>query len=101
MDMLGISQDAAGSDRGGRMRYKVGAEQLEQVPSLAHRPDGVFRSAGPPRSAQPMRWTRRPVPSPAGARSTGSTCWTTTGKRRSLPRSAPGCFAAAVAHGKA
>jgi hypothetical protein len=27
------------------MRYKVGAEQLEQVPSLAHRPDGVFRSA--------------------------------------------------------
>jgi hypothetical protein len=27
------------------MRYKVGAEQLEQVPALAHRPDGVFRSA--------------------------------------------------------
>jgi hypothetical protein len=27
------------------MRYKVGAEQLEQVPSLAHRPDGTFRSA--------------------------------------------------------
>ena len=27
------------------MRYKVGAEQLERVPSLAHRPDGVFRVA--------------------------------------------------------
>jgi hypothetical protein len=27
------------------MRYKVGAEQLEQIPPLAHRPDGVFRSA--------------------------------------------------------
>ena len=27
------------------MRYKVGAEQMEQIPSLAHRPDGVFRSA--------------------------------------------------------
>ena len=27
------------------MRYKVGAEQVEQVPSLAHRPDGVFRAA--------------------------------------------------------
>jgi hypothetical protein len=27
------------------MRYKIGAEQLEQVPSMAHRPDGVFRSA--------------------------------------------------------
>ena len=27
------------------MRYKVGAERLQQVPSLAHRPDGVFRVA--------------------------------------------------------
>ena len=27
------------------MRYKVGAEQLQQVPSLVHRPDGVFRVA--------------------------------------------------------
>ena len=27
------------------MRYMVGAEQLQQVPSLAHRPDGVFRVA--------------------------------------------------------
>jgi hypothetical protein len=27
------------------MRYKVGAEQLRQVPSLVHRPDTVFRVA--------------------------------------------------------
>jgi hypothetical protein len=27
------------------MRYKVGAEHLERVPSLAHRPDGMFRVA--------------------------------------------------------
>jgi hypothetical protein len=27
------------------MRYKVGAEQLERVPSLAHRPGGTFRSS--------------------------------------------------------
>jgi hypothetical protein len=26
------------------MRYKVGAEQLQQVPSLVHRPDTVFQS---------------------------------------------------------
>jgi hypothetical protein len=25
------------------MRYQVGAEQLERVPSMAHRPDGRFR----------------------------------------------------------
>jgi hypothetical protein len=33
------------SQRGLPMQYKVGAEQLQQVPSLAHRPDGVFRVA--------------------------------------------------------
>jgi len=27
------------------MRYKVGAEEMEPVPSMAHRPDGVFRAA--------------------------------------------------------
>ena len=27
------------------MRYTIGAEQLEQAPSLAHRPDGGFRPA--------------------------------------------------------
>lgn len=27
------------------MRYKVGAEQLQQAPPLAYRPDGVFRVA--------------------------------------------------------
>jgi hypothetical protein len=27
------------------VRYKVGAKQLQQVPSLVHRPDTVFRAA--------------------------------------------------------
>ena len=27
------------------MRYKLGAEQLQQVPSLVYRPDTVFRAA--------------------------------------------------------
>jgi hypothetical protein len=30
---------------GARMRYKVGAEQLGQIRSLAQRPDGIFKSA--------------------------------------------------------
>jgi hypothetical protein len=33
------------SQRRVAMRYKVGAEQLQQVPSLLHRPDTVFRAA--------------------------------------------------------
>jgi hypothetical protein len=35
--------DAPAIPVGVLMRYKVGAEQLQQLPSLAHRPDGVFR----------------------------------------------------------
>jgi hypothetical protein len=27
------------------MRYKVGAEQLQQVPTLVHRPDTAFRAS--------------------------------------------------------
>ena len=27
------------------MRYRIGAEQLQQVPSLVHRPNTVFRAA--------------------------------------------------------
>jgi hypothetical protein len=46
MGLDGMSEDAAGVRmEGAKMFYRVGAEQLEQVPSLAHRPYGVFRSA--------------------------------------------------------
>jgi hypothetical protein len=41
-----LLEDAAGFGRRGmQMRYMVGAEQMEHIPSLAHRPDGVFGSA--------------------------------------------------------
>jgi hypothetical protein len=44
MDRPSTLEDAAVIWREGpRMRYKVGAEQMEQIPSLAHRPDGVFK----------------------------------------------------------
>ena len=44
------------------MRYKVGAEQLEQVPSMVRRPNGVFRSAritpvGPTHAVAPSELT--------------------------------------------
>jgi hypothetical protein len=46
MDTEGRSEDAARAGRRGRADAVQGsAEQLEQVPSLAHRPDGVFRAA--------------------------------------------------------
>ena len=82
------------------MRYMVGAEQLQQVPSLAHRPDGVFRVA---RTA--------PVgPTHAVCAATGVTvCGTKADTLEVLNEDweaacfvekCPGCFAAVVARGQ-
>jgi hypothetical protein len=80
------------------MRYKVGAEHMEQVPSLAHRPDGTFRSA---RTA--------PVgPTHAVDAITGAVACGITAQRLKVlnqdweeaffVEKCPGCFAAVVAH---
>ena len=82
------------------MRYKVGAEQLQQVPSLAHRADGVFRVA---RTA--------PVgPTHAVCAVTGATvCGIDAAPLEVLNEDweaacfvekCPGCFAAVVARGQ-
>jgi hypothetical protein len=78
------------------MRYKVGAEQMEHIPSLAHRPDGVFGAA---RTA--------PIgPTHAVDTATGSAaCGLTTDRLQLLDQDweeaffvekCPGCFAAVV-----
>ena len=83
------------------MRYKVGAEQMEQIPSLAHRPDGVFRLA---RTA--------PVgPTHAVDATTGVVACGTKGhgldvldqdwEEAFFVEKCPGCFAAVVAQGEA
>jgi hypothetical protein len=64
------------------------ADGAGPVPGASSRrglPVGQDRSGRP----HPMRWTPPPARSPAGSRVTGWTCWTRTGKRRSLSRSAP------------
>jgi hypothetical protein len=82
------------------MRYKVGAEQLQQVPSLAYRPDGVFRVA---RTA--------PVgPTHAVCAATGTTvCGIEPAALEVLDddweaacfvEKCPGCFAAVLARGQ-
>jgi hypothetical protein len=83
------------------MRYRVGAEQLVQVPALARRPDGVFRSA---------RTT--PVgPTHAVDAATGTVaCGITTAGLEVLDQDweeaffvekCPGCFAAVIAQNEA
>jgi hypothetical protein len=80
------------------MRYQVGAEQLQQVPSLVHRPDTVFRTA---RTA-PVGPTHA-VCAASGAVACGINVdrlqvldqdWETA----CFVEKCPGCFAAVVAH---
>jgi hypothetical protein len=85
---------------GVRMQYQVGAEQLEQVPSLARRPDGIFRSA--------RTWPVGPthaVDATTGAAACGITAqglevldqdW----EAASFVQKCPGCFAAVLSHGQ-
>jgi len=47
MDLRSLAEDAPESQWREPARDKVGAERLQQVPSLGHRPDGVVRSAPP------------------------------------------------------
>jgi hypothetical protein len=80
------------------MRYKLGAEEIQRVPSLVHRPDTVFR---PARTA--------PVgPTHAVRASTGATaCGVATNTLHVLDEDweaacfvekCPTCFAAVAAH---
>jgi hypothetical protein len=79
------------------MRYKVGAEQLEHVPSLAHRPDGVFRT---PRTA-PVGPTHA-VDAASGAvacglKTDGLDVLDQDWEEAFFVEKCPGCFAAVVA----
>jgi hypothetical protein len=80
------------------MRYKVGAEQLQQVPSLVHRPDTVFRAAR----------TAAVGPTHAVCAATGAVVCGINAKRLEVlnedweaacfVEKCPGCFAAVAAH---
>jgi len=79
------------------VRYKVGAEQMEQVPSLAHRPDGTLS----PARATPVGPTHA-VDAVTGAVACGITAdgldvldqnW----EEAFFVEKCPGCFAAVVA----
>jgi hypothetical protein len=98
MDMEGMSEDAAGVGRRGReMRYKVDAEHLEQVPSLAHRPDGVFRVArtapvGPTHAVDAATGAVA-----CGIKTHGLDVLDQDWEEASLVENCPGCFTAVVA----
>lgn len=83
------------------MRYKVAAEQMEQIPSLAHRPDGVFRSA----RTTPVGLTHA-VDAATGAvargiKGHGLQVLDQDWEAAFFVEKCPGCFAAVVADGEA
>ena len=87
-----------GSDEGGaQMRYKVGAEQLEHVPSLAHRPDGVFRAprTAPVGSTHAVDATTGAVA--CGLKTDGLDVLDQDWEEAFFVEKCPGCFAAVVA----
>ena len=81
------------------MRYKVGAEQLEQVPSLAHRPDGAFRLArtapvGPTHAVNAATGVAA-----CGIKTDGLEVLDQDWEQAFFVERCPSCFAAVVAHG--
>src|SRR6266498_364765 len=84
---------------GAEMRYKVGAEQLELVPSLAHRPDGVFRvaRAAPVGATHAVDAVTDAVA--CGIKADGLDVLDQDWEEAFFVEKCPGCFAAVVAQG--
>jgi hypothetical protein len=79
------------------MRYKVGAEQVEHVPSLAHRPDGVFRGVrtapvGPTHAVDAATGAVA-----CGSKTDGLDVLDQDWEEALFVEKCPGCFAAVVA----
>jgi hypothetical protein len=81
------------------MRYKVGAEQLEQIQSLAHRPDGIVDSArtapvGPTHAVDAATGAVA-----CGLKADGLKVLDQGWEEACFVEKCPGCFAAVLAHG--
>jgi hypothetical protein len=87
--------------RGAGMRYKIGAEQLELVPSLAHRPDGTFRSAriAPVGPTHAVDAATEAVA--CGIKADGLDVLDQDWEEAFFVEKCPGCFAAVVAQSEA
>ena len=81
------------------MRYKIGAQTLEQVPSLVHRPDGVFRAArtvpvGPTHAVDTATGTVA-----CGITTDGLEVLNDDWEAAYFVEKCPGCFTAVITHG--
>ena len=90
-------EDAPAIPRGGLpMRYKVGAEQLQQVPTLLHRPDTAFRAGRTAPAGPTHAVSVRTGEAACGIRVDGLEVLDQDWEEAFFVEKCPGCFAAVL-----
>jgi hypothetical protein len=91
-------EDAPAIPRGGLlMRYKVGAEQLQQVPTLVHRPDTAFRASRVAPAGPTHAVCTRTGQTACGITAEGLAVLDQDWEEAFFVEKCPGCFAAVLA----
>jgi hypothetical protein len=83
--------------RGLPMRYKVGAEQLQQVPTLVHRPDTAFRAGRTAPAGPAHAVSTRTGEAACGIKTDGLEVMDQDWEQAFFVEKCPGCFAAVLA----
>jgi hypothetical protein len=81
------------------MRYKVGAEQLQRVPTLLHRPDTAFRAGRTAPAGPTHAVCTRSGEAACGIRAEGLEVLDQDWEEAFFVEKCPGCFAAVLADG--
>ena len=79
------------------MRYKIGAEQLQQVPTLVHRPDAAFRASRTAPAGPTHVVSTRTGEAAYGIRVDGLEVLDQDWEEAFFVEKCPGCFAAVLA----
>jgi hypothetical protein len=91
-------EDASAIPRGGLpMRYKVGAEQLQQVPTLVHRPDTTFRASRVAPAGPTHAVSTKTGQAACGIKADGLEVLDQDWEEAFFVEKCPGCFAAVLA----
>ena len=78
------------------MRYKVGAEQLQQVPTLLHRPDTAFRASRVAPAGPTHAVSTRTGEAACGITAEGLEVLDQDWEQAFFVEKCPGCFAAVL-----
>jgi len=98
VDMERGWEDAPAIPRGGSlMRYKVGAEQLQQVPTFVHRPDTAFRASRTAPAGPTHAVSTRTGEAACGIEADGLAVLDQDWEQAFFVEKCPGCFAAVLA----